>query len=180
MLVGPVYEPGAVIYYDDASVFRIENDPTYCKLEHLSTCDFVALDEKEIGRIVLIECKKSAPQPIDPEKFIAFLKKVTLQFLHALLLIIADMNGRRLLGNAPNAFRKSWTRRYEFRFVLYMTEFETTWCQSLQDALRSEMLPLTTGYAKSDVYVVNKALSDRAGWFLSPSLTISLGEAPSE
>lgn len=173
MQIGPLTESNKTVFFDNQLTFRLEDDPVVLDMDGVKVCDFITfLPFRGDIEVAIIELKSSAPRPDNENGFNEYLHDIYEKLTNSLLLLIASRTRRIKLTSTPGTHNNSWTGRYPVRFILLITDFESSWCDPLQDELRKKLRPITNSYGQAEVSVVNPELARILGWFNSSTLNI--------
>ena len=129
--------------FDEDSVFLLESESFFTKMQHVKACDFIWLKKRKAGSSLLfIEAKSSAP--MQSERLDDYLQQIHDKFCHSLFLYIGLLFNRckEIPENLPDTMRLKSNLKKKIKCVLVVRQHKEEWLQPLQEALRKKIKPL--------------------------------------
>lgn len=144
--------------FDDERILLLEKQPFFATMQDVRACDFITLQKRKTGSILLfIEAKSSAPKRTEPLE--QYLQEVYEKFWHSLLLYIGTIFKRFREGpeDIPKDMRNKSNLSGKITCILVVRGHKSEWLPPLQEALRKRAKPLRTAFSLRDVFVTNEA-----------------------
>jgi gluconate kinase len=143
--------------WDEDSVFLLERESFFIKMQHVKACYFICLQKRKAGSSLLfIEAKNSAP--MQSQKLAEYLQQIHDKFCHSLFLYIGLLFNRHkeIRENLPDTMHHKNNLKKKIQCVLVVRQHKKEWLQPLQEALRKKIKPLRTAFVLQDVIVTNE------------------------
>jgi hypothetical protein len=140
---------------------------TLVKRDGMKVCDFIALKSENI--VMLIEAKKTSPNPGNPEskdKVREYGEQIHLKIVHTLLLAIGMALGRfsDIEHSCPEWLKSSPTSATRWIPILVVKDLEKPWIPQISEKLGKVIHGTRLAFRLDDLLIMNEEMAKEKGF----------------